>query len=171
MLALYYGLRRSEIFGLKWDAFDFENETFEIKHTVVKVKTIVAKDKTKNKSSHRKYKMLKEIKEMFLELKLKQTEYKKDFGIQYFDSGYIFTWQDSRTIRPDYVTHAFHKVLKAHYLEDMRFHDLRHSCASMLYDLGWQAKDIQEWMDGSLGYSNHNGYLHSCGTKQERNQS
>ncbi len=53
ILAMMYGLRRSEIAGLKWSAIDFDNDTLEIRHTVVKYKTELAKDKTKNHSSNR----------------------------------------------------------------------------------------------------------------------
>lgn len=35
---LYYGLRRSEVLGLKWDAVDFEHNTLKIQHTVVKTR-------------------------------------------------------------------------------------------------------------------------------------
>ena len=52
LLALFYGLRRREVLGLKWDAVDFEKNTIAIKHTVVKVdKTVYRKDLTKNNSS------------------------------------------------------------------------------------------------------------------------
>ena len=52
-ITLYYGLRRSEVPGLKWDAVDFENNTIRIQHTVVKQSTIIAKDTTKSFSSRR----------------------------------------------------------------------------------------------------------------------
>lgn len=50
-VTLYYGLRRSEVLGLKWDAVDFETDTLKIQHTVVKEKTIIAKDSTKSMTS------------------------------------------------------------------------------------------------------------------------
>ena len=58
IMAAFYGLRRSEIVGLKWDAIDFENKTISIQHTVVSTKvdgvmTEVARDRTKTKSSCR----------------------------------------------------------------------------------------------------------------------
>ena len=58
ILASFYGLRRSEVVGLKWDAIDFERKTISIKHTVTQVRldgksVVVAKDRTKTKSSHR----------------------------------------------------------------------------------------------------------------------
>jgi hypothetical protein len=50
---MMYGLRRSELAGLKWSAVDFQNDTLTIRHTVTQYKTRVAKDETKNKASHR----------------------------------------------------------------------------------------------------------------------
>ena len=47
-VTLYYGLRRSEVLGLKWSAVDFEKNTLKIQHTVVKNKTVVAKDKPRH---------------------------------------------------------------------------------------------------------------------------
>ena len=38
MLTAFYGLRRSEVLGLKWSAIDFENKTITIKHTIVEIK-------------------------------------------------------------------------------------------------------------------------------------
>ncbi len=53
ILGMMYGLRRSEIAGLKWGAIDFDNDTLAVQHTITKFKTIVAKDRTKNKTSNR----------------------------------------------------------------------------------------------------------------------
>lgn len=58
LLASYYGLRRSEALGIKWDAVDFENKTIIIRHTISQTKVdgklqTVAEDKTKNQSSYR----------------------------------------------------------------------------------------------------------------------
>ena len=53
IMAAFYGLRRSEIVGLKWDAIDFENKTISIQHTVVSTKvdgvvTDIARDRNQN---------------------------------------------------------------------------------------------------------------------------
>ncbi len=79
-VTLYYGLRRSEVLGLKWGAIDFNNNTIEIRHTVVKNLTVVAKDKTKTVSSNRTYTLLPEIKELLLNVKEKTEYYKRMFG-------------------------------------------------------------------------------------------
>ncbi len=145
-MTLYYGLRRSEVLGLKWSAIDFENDIVEIKHTVVKHTTIVAKDKTKTAAGKRKYALLPEIKMVLLKLKNEAKQNKNICGKSYQNTDYIFTWTDGRPYRPDYITREFQKVLKRNCFPHMRFHDLRHSCASILYDKGWKLKDIQTWL-------------------------
>ena len=52
ILAAFYGLRRSEVVGLKWDAIDFEKKTFTIKHTVTQVTVDVS---NRNSWSIRRY--------------------------------------------------------------------------------------------------------------------
>ena len=143
---LYYGLRRSEVLNLKWNTADFENDSLEIKNTVVKHTTIVAKDKTKTAAGKRKYTLLSEIKEVLLNLKNESQKNKKIFGKEYQNTEYIFVWPDGKPYRPDYITREFQKILKRNNFPQMRFHDLRHSCASILYDKGWELKDIQTWL-------------------------
>ncbi len=77
-LAAYYGLRHSEVVGLKWSAIDFENNWIYINHTIVQVsgcakKTvegkIIAKDRTKSIHSNRKLPLYKEVKDVLLRKK------------------------------------------------------------------------------------------------------
>jgi len=147
LLTLFYGLRRSEILGLRWDAVDFEEKTIAIKHTVVMVgKTIHKKDCTKNESSYTTFPIPDEI---ILELekwKEKQQELKVLQPNDYQDTGYICTKQNGELILPNYVTQHFALLLKKHNMPHIRFHDLRHSSASFLKYLGFDLKDIQVWL-------------------------
>lgn len=143
---VYYGLRRSEALGIKWDAVDFKNNTIEIKSTVVKCTQTVKKDKTKNESSHRFYPLLPEFKKVLQDLKKSQAEKRLLLGKAYTVSDYVFCWDDGRPFSPDYVSQRFQSILKKHDLRKIRFHDLRHSCASVLISMGYNLKDIQEWL-------------------------
>lgn len=147
--AIVYGLRRSELLGLKWDSVDFENDTLLIKHTVVKVTSIVEKDKTKSKSSYRSFPLLPEMREMFLSIKGAKDENRKLFGKSYIVTDYIFCWPDGRPFSPDYVSQRFSALLKKHGFPHIRFHELRHSCASLLINQGYSLKEVQEWMGHS----------------------
>lgn len=157
-LALYYGLRRSEVAGLMWDAIDFKNRQITISHVVVAVqmkgyKTIYdAKDRPKNRASHRTFPLLKPIEEMLLRQKAKQKRLAME-NKKYYDSGYVFTKDNGMPYTPGYISGEFKRHLERHGLPPIRFHDLRHSCASVLLadpDRRVSLKDIQLW----LGHSN-----------------
>lgn len=141
-----YGLRRSEVLGLKWDSIDFENGTLTIKHTVVKVMETVEKDKTKNTSSHRSFPLVPEIRTLLIDLKEQERANKKLFGKEYSVNDYILKWDDGRPFSPDYVSQKFRDLLDEHDLPRIRFHELRHSCASFLINMGFSLKDVQEWL-------------------------
>ena len=145
-----YGLRRSEVLGLKWDCINFETDIFQISHTVVKINTTVRKDKTKNQSSRRSLPLTSDIKEMLIAEKNRQAQNRKEFGKEYQNNGYVFVWNDGRPYATEYVSQHFKRVLAWNNLPHIRFHDLRHSCASILLSRGFMLKDVSEW----IGHSN-----------------
>lgn len=158
IMALYYGLRRSEVVGLKWSAVDFENKRIRINHVVTvadidgKIVTI-AKDRTKTKSSTRTMPLIPSVEEYLLRLKKEQEQNRKLCGkcycTDYLD--YIYVNKIGELVKPDYLSVRFRALLEKNNLRKIRFHDLRHSCASLLLFNGVQMKQIQEW----LGHSNY----------------
>ncbi len=159
-IATVYGLRRSEVLGLKWDSIDFENDTLTIKHTVVDIAKIIEKDSTKNKSSYRSFPLGNDIKKMLLKLKEAEENNRMIFGKEYIESDYIFKWENGEPLKPDYISRSFKKLLKKYNLPHIRFHDLRHSCASILVANGFTLKDIQEWLGHSDIQTTANIYAH-----------
>lgn len=155
-----YGLRRSELLGLQWDSIDFEAKTMTIRHTVSKVTEVVAKDKTKNASSRRTFPLTPEALEIFKAAKCREEQNRIAFGREYHENSYVFKWPDGHTYSPDYVSHRFNDLLKRHSLPHIRFHELRHSCASMLIAMGWTLKDVQEWLGHSDIKMTANIYSH-----------
>ncbi len=145
-ITFLYGLRRSELLGLKWNAVDFTNDTLTIKHTVVLQNKVVRKDKTKNRTSNRVYPLLPEVRNILECLKKKQEENRKTLGNYYEENGYIFVKKDGKQYYPSYPTHELSKVINRNKLEHIRWHDLRHSTASLLIEKGWQMKEISEWL-------------------------
>ena len=132
-LGSFYGLRRSEAVGLRWSAIDFENNTLTIRHTVTSCnlsgkRVQIARDTTKTKSSMRTLPLLPAFKELLLEKREKQEEYKRVCGRSYDKRylDYICVDEMGTLISPDYLTASFPKLLKKNNLRHIRYHDLRH---------------------------------------------
>ena len=167
MVAAFYGLRRGEVLGLKWDAIDFNRGTLTIKRTVTQVKIdgkyqIIEQDSAKTKSSMRTLPLVGSFKEYFEEAKKAQEFNKKVCGDSYnYDyDGYVFVNEIGERMKPDYLTTAFPEYLKRHGMKKIRFHDLRHSCASLLLANGVPLKQIQEWLGHSDFSTTANIYAH-----------
>jgi integrase len=167
IMAAFYGLRRSEVVGLKWDAIDFENKKISIQHTVVTAKvngtvTEIARDKTKTKSSCRTLPLIPACEQMLNKMKKEQEQNRKVCGKSYCTDylDYIYVDPMGKRIRPDFLSQHFPDFLVAHQMKRIRFHDLRHSCASLLYANGVSLKEIQEWLGHSDISTTSNIYTH-----------
>ena len=155
-----YGLRRSELLGLQWRNINFEAKSFTIAATVVKVNKIVAKNKTKNASSHRTYPLDDEMIELLNRLKKTQEYNRSICGKDYHISDYVFTWDNGQPLSPDYITKKFRKLLNKYGHRQIRFHELRHTCASIMLAKGHTLKEVQEWLGHSDIKTTANIYGH-----------
>ena len=156
LLTAFYGLRRSEVIGLKWSAFDFNHNCFSIRHTVTTCnvkgeRVTIKKDKAKNKSSLRTYPLIPFLKERLLEAKKQQEENRKLCGRSYNKEylGYFCVDVMGKLIKPNYVYSTFGKLLAKNNLRHIRFHDLRHTCASLLLANGVPMEQVKEWLGHS----------------------
>lgn len=165
LIGLFYGLRRSEICGLKWSAI--RNGNIYIEHTITRVNTVVAKDYAKTDASKRHCALLPEIKEMFDQIRQEQERNKYLFGNKYSDTDYIFVWQDGRPITPDYLSKTFRKIIDKSITLDKRLHlhNLRASCVSILAHRGISLSDIAMWIGDSVETTTKY-YLRTCKENQ-----
>lgn len=166
-LAAFYGLRKSEVLGLKWDAIDFEHGTITIRHTVAGCSlngkyTVIAKDTTKTKSSRRTLPLSPPVRELLMRLKAEQAENRRLCGNCYCHDyeGYICINQVGRLMLPKFLSDQFDMIMKKAGLRRVRFHDLRHSSASLLLANGVPLKNIQEWLGHSDFSTTANIYAH-----------
>ena len=168
-LASFYGLRRSEVLGLRWSSIDFQNGVFSIATTVVREKhgdhiiAVVRDQTTKTESSMRTLPLCPYTYQYFSNLRQYQI-YQQELCGNCYDKRYtdfLCVDQMGALLQPDYITQKFQQILAKYGLRRIRFHDLRHSCATIMLYLGYTLKDIQTW----LGHSNYNftadTYIHS----------
>ena len=167
MLTAMYGFRRSEVLGLKWEAIDFENKLVYVKHKIVETRLdgkryIQMSDKMKTKTSNRTLPLLPQAEELLLKQKaLIETNKQmlgKSYNKKYLD--YVCVDNLGRLILPNRLTHNFIKIIKRNQLRHIRFHDLRHSCASIMLKNGVPMKQIQEWLGHADFGTTANIYSH-----------
>lgn len=175
VLSTYYGLRRSEVVGLRWKCVDFENKRIVINHKIYQTSSstktgirltdncyIVGEDTLKTKSSYRTLPLIPAVETFLLSVKADQEKYKKFFGNCYDHrwAEYICVHKDGRIITPNYISARFSALLDSNGLKHIRFHDLRHSCASMMVQQNVQMKNIQMWLGHSDISTTANIYAH-----------
>lgn len=159
-IAAHYGLRRSEVIGLKWDCIDFEEKTISIKEVRVKIGKKVVVKKPKSESSQRTLPLMEKIEDYFLLLKKQQKKNKLLYGKDYVNSGLVCCWPDGSPMKTEYLNHKFKDILAKNGLPHIRFHDLRHSTASYLIKHGVSLKEIQVWLGHSTLNITANTYTH-----------
>ena len=121
-------------------------QTLTIRHTVARVTKVVEKNKTKNASSFRSFPLTYDAVRLFKILLQQEQYYRNHFGKDYIDNDYVFTWEDGHPYSPDYVSHTFHKLLKKYDLPHIRFHDLRHTFATMALQNGVDVKTVSSML-------------------------
>ena len=166
-MAAFYGLRRSELLGLRWDAFDFEKDTITIRHILTEVLVdgklqLYEADRAKTKSSLRSLPLVGQFKAQLLALRDQQERNREICGNSYNTQylGYVFVDEMGNIFKPGYVSNSFGKLLREKGLRHIRLHDLRHSCASLLLKNGVPMKQIQEWLGHSDISTTSNIYAH-----------
>lgn len=162
-ITAYYGLRRSEILGLKWSAIDFDNKMIKINHKVVKANgKLIGKNKMKNKTSNRTLPLIPHIEKMLLAEKERQQSNKIMCGNCYCNKyqEYVCVNSLGELIKPDYLSQHFKVIQNKFELKQIRFHDLRHSCASLMLANGVPMKQIQEWLGHSTFQTTADTYAH-----------
>ncbi|MFZ8014571.1 tyrosine-type recombinase/integrase [Fusobacterium watanabei] len=171
-LAIFYGFRRSELLGLRFSVIDFDNNTILVntKITSSEKEKLVAKQKMKNDSSYRIMPLLDSVKKLIIQ---RMERIKKDK--YFFKSVYTKKWEgficvveNGELIKPGRLTRTFRKLINECGLKKIRLHDLRHSCATLLYEQDIQLKDIQMWLGHSDIQTTANIYSHFDYTRKEK---
>ena len=167
LMDVTYGLRRSELLGLKWSAIDFDNKNihigFKVTEAVVNGKTqCVMNSVMKNKSSNRTLPLVPIIEKELLQRREEQMQnqklYHKSYDANYLD--FVFVNDLGTLFKPDYITRHFRELLQKNNLKVIRVHDLRHTCATMLCRQKISLRDIQLWLGHSTYQTTADIYTH-----------
>ena len=81
-------------------------------------------------------------------------------GAEYQDDNFVLTFPDGRPMQPDYLSRKFCMVLRKHGLEHIRFHDLRHTVATLMITSEANMKFVQEVMGHASLSTTANIYAH-----------
>lgn len=164
---LFYGLRREEAIGLKWQNIDFDNDTFLIAHTVTETSVdghlqVVKEDLTKNSSSYRSLPLVTPVKELLLEKKKSIQEYRKLFRKSYYrkDLDYVCVNEIGELIKPRTLSDNFKRIIRQNNIRNLRLYDCRHTAASLMLKNGVNMKQIQMILGHSDYATTANIYSH-----------
>ena len=159
-LCAVYGIRRSEVLGLKWEHIDFENRAITVTETLQQGVNGDYVDTPKTNSSYRTLPMTDSVYKLLKGQKHRQERLQGALGAGYIQNDYVCTWPDGNVISPNYLTRTFHNVIAKSSLPNIRLHDLRHSAASNLLNMGFSIVQVQQWLGHGSASTTLNFYAH-----------
>ena len=147
-LAVYLGLRRGEICGLRWQNVDLDTRAINIVESRTMAGAMIVDGPVKSDSSERRLKIPDGLMTALLTAQAQQEKNKRALKKRYNNQGYVFCYQNGRPYRPNYLSILFSQMLEKNNLPHIRFHDLRHTHGSIAI-LGASLYDVSK----SLGHS------------------
>jgi len=151
---LYYlvaltGLRRGEVLGLRWSDVDLDRKLVSVRQQVVQVSGHLYIGPPKTRAGRRVVPLDQATAHALLAHRTAQEQERVAWGDSRLDSGLVFTREDGSALSPDYVTRYFRTLSRRAGLPEIRFHDLRHTSASIALTAGVAMKVVSE----RLGHS------------------
>lgn len=165
LLALLYGMRIGEILGLRWSDIDFETGTLQIRHKVAEVRIngkrqLVRSNDLKTEASRRAFPLSDDIRQRLKRRKAQIEENRaKKRRYRTADADYVFVDANGKLLSPEYVSDHFRWRIAHSDLPKIRFHDLRHTCATLLLHEGCSLREIQSYL-GHASYLTTTRYAH-----------
>ena len=150
IIAIYTGMRRGEVLGLTWKNINFEKKYIRVMQELSCTKQGLKILPPKTKKSVRNIAIPDTLIKILKNHRAKQTKNRLLLGKEYFCTDMVCTYPNGKLFYPKRFSAKFHELLEKNNLPIIRFHDLRHSHASLLVKLGIQPKVISE----RLGHSN-----------------
>jgi integrase len=145
VLAIHTGLRQGELLGLKWEDVDLEAGTLQVRRTLITAKGGPVLSAPKTKGSRRSVKLTQSaVKALRSHLQRQLGEIDR-MGALWRANSLIFASEGGDPLDRRYLTnHRFKPLLKRAGLPPIRFHDLRHTCATLLLGANVNPKIVSE---------------------------
>lgn len=145
ILAVTTGMRQGELLALKWEDFDLENAVVRVKRTLTRNGGRFSIGEPKTKKSRRSIHLTRQATQTLKEHLDRQLREIEMLGDQYNDGGLVFTTDTGAPINPSNLRQrSFIPLLEKAGLPSIRFHDLRHTCATLLLSKNVHPKYVQE---------------------------
>lgn len=143
-LASICGLREGECLALQENDIDFNNMTIKITKQLTRVNNIVKVTPPKSEESNRIINAPKEVFDIIQRRIEKNHLNKQLLENEYHDEGWIICYDNGKCINPQYFSKNFANMIARKKLKKIRFHDLRHSCASLMLTSGVAIKTASQ---------------------------
>ena len=166
-LAVSTGLRQGELLGLKWSDIDFQNQSLQVKRQLQRQKKGLVFTDPKSEASRRVVLLGNTTIEKLLLHKISLEEEKETIGKRWKEMDLIFPSTIGTPTDQRDLYREFKKILKAENLPDIRFHDLRHTAATLMLKQGTHPKVVQERLGHSDITLTLNTYSHVLPTMQK----
>ena len=133
-LVLVTGMRRGEICGLKWQDVDFKNKTIHVRRQAYRIDGVIQETQLKTKNSYRNISISSDTIKILKQQRLK------------VEGDYVFPSPFGGPLAPDSMNNTLHHVLDAAGLPRIRFHDLRHTFATIALQNGVDIKTVSSML-------------------------
>ena len=143
VLLIFYGLRRGEALGLRWEDIDFDAGTIRIRQQLQRIRGELLLAPLKTQAGKRDLPLLDVVRQALDGQAKRQAGYRAEMGIAWPETGLVFTTRTGRPVEPRNFVRSFRRICDDNKIRLIKVHHLRHTVGSMLKDLGVPARDAQ----------------------------
>jgi len=167
-LALHTGMRRSEILGLQWQDVDFQTGTISVRRTLLDLKGVgIVEGEPKTAYSRRSISLSTSVAATLSGLRAKQKENRELCELEWQVTDYVFSEDDGSPFRPETISSSFRQIIMQSDLPKIRFHDLRHTHATLMLKAGINPKIVSERLGHASIHITLDTYSHVLPGMQE----
>lgn len=142
-MLIFYGLRRGEALGLRWEDIDFDAGTIKIRQQLQRIRGGLLLAPVKTSAGKRDLPLLDLVRDALKLQEAQQAAYRLDMGSAWPETGLVFTARTGRPIEPRNLVRSFRRICDSNDIRAIKVHHLRHTVGSLLKDLKVPARDAQ----------------------------